>query len=261
MLSNYGQQIEKVYIVEKGGLGMDMQVALEKVGLSENEVKVYLFFVDYGVSKAGKVAKITGIQRSSCYLAINSLVHKGMVSYHLEGSVKFFQATSPHRLLEYIDERRTIVEQIVPDLGKRHKMGKKEGQVRLFKGRKGVEAVFMDIVRTGTDNDVFGDDGQFRKNMPIFCEKFVREQNRKGITTRLLSRIGRDVSYSKGSVYRLVDKDVVSPVATNIYGDKIAIIVWTDEPEAIIIENEAAAQAYKAYFEFMWKHAMPVKKK
>ncbi|MDP7115430.1 MAG: helix-turn-helix domain-containing protein [Candidatus Woesearchaeota archaeon] len=240
---------------------MDIKATLGRIGLTENEIKVYLCLVDYGLSKAGKVAKITEIQRSSCYMAINSLVHKGLVSYHLEGIVKHFQATSPHRLLEYVDEQRESIKQIVPDLGKRHKLGKKEGQVRLFKGKRGVEAVFMDIIRTGVDNDVFGDDGQLRKNMPIFCEKFVRDQNRLGITTRLLSRVGRDVSYSKGSIYRLVDKDVVSPVATNIYKDKIAIIVWTDEPEAIIIENEAAARAYKAYFEFMWKHAMPVKKK
>ena len=38
-------------------------------------------------------------------------------------------------------------------------------------------------------------------------------------------------------------------------GDKIALIIWTDEPEGIIIENEAAAKAYRSYFEFMWGHA------
>ena len=35
--------------------------------------------------------------------------------------------------------------------------------------------------------------------------------------------------------------------------------VWTDEPEAIVIENAAAAKAYKSYFDFMWKHAKKFK--
>jgi hypothetical protein len=42
-----------------------------------------------------------------------------------------------------------------------------------------------------------------------------------------------------------------SSTVTNIYGDKIAIIIWTDKPEGIIIENAAAARAYKSYFDFM----------
>ena len=37
--------------------------------------------------------------------------------------------------------------------------------------------------------------------------------------------------------------------------DKIAIVIWTDEPEGIIIENASAAKAYKSYFESMWKYA------
>jgi len=52
-----------------------------------------------------------------------------------------------------------------------------------------------------------------------------------------------------------MDKVEESPAVTNIYGDKIAIIIWTDEPEGIIIENALAAKAYKSYFDFMWKHS------
>ena len=50
-----------------------------------------------------------------------------------------------------------------------------------------------------------------------------------------------------------------SPAVTNIYGDKIAIIIWTDEPEGIIIENAAAAKAYKSYFDFMWEKSKKFK--
>ena len=42
-------------------------------------------------------------------------------------------------------------------------------------------------------------------------------------------------------------------VTTNIYSNKIAIILWTEVPEAIIIENKHAAESYKDYFEILWK--------
>ncbi|MBW3019818.1 hypothetical protein KY334_00850 [Candidatus Woesearchaeota archaeon] len=233
---------------------MDIKERLERVGLSSNEAKVYLYLVDHGLSKAGKIAKGAGIQRSSSYGAINSLVTKGLISYSNIGNVKHFQATGPDRLVEYIKEQEQLITEVLPELKKRHKANKVEGQVRMFKGTKGVKAVFKDILRTGKDNVVFGDDGLFSRNMPVFCKQFVREQNLNKMKTQVLTR-KRGVSYSKGTTYRFVDKSVKSNVAVNIYGDKIAIIIWTDTPEAVIIENKDAAQSLKSYFDFMWSHS------
>jgi len=234
---------------------MDIHKSLEKIGFSTNEIKVYLYLVDYGQSKAGRIAKGTGIQRSSAYGAINSLVYKGLIAYATVGKVKIFQATSPNRLLEYIKEQEEIIKDVVPELKKRHKFTKKTGNVRMFKGNKGVQSVLKDIVREGKEHVVFGSEGQFTKRMPIFSKQIVRDINLKKMKTRSIVRPGRKDLSSKGEKYRYVDKDIRSNVVTNVYGDKIAIIVWTDEPEAIIIENAEAAKAYLNYFEFMWKNA------
>lgn len=63
----------------------------------------------------------------------------------------------------------------------------------------------------------------------------------------MIIRKGRKENDSKTSEYRYLSSVEESPAVTNIYGDKIAIIIWTDEPEGIIIENPAAAKAYKSY--------------
>ena len=54
---------------------------------------------------------------------------------------------------------------------------------------------------------------------------------------------------------RFLPQDVPSQSVTNIYGDKVAIILWSEIPEAIIIDDKSTAETYKAYFEFMWKNA------
>ena len=84
---------------------------------------------------------------------------------------------------------------------------------------------------------------------------FVRQLNENKITVKELVREDRSNKTSNPEQTRYVPKSVVSPVVTNIYGDKIALIIWTDEPEGIIIENKAAAQAYKSYFDLMWDNA------
>ena len=234
---------------------MPIERVLENLGFSHNEIKVYLTLNDHGSTKAGKVAKLAKIDRSSCYNSLKRLIEKGLVSYVLIGKIKWFQAAGPKRLLDFVKEQEKEVQEILPELHQRHKASKIEGQVRLFKGIKGVKSIFLDIIRTGKDNFVFGSEGQFSKRMPEFALQFDRLKKERKIKTKLILREGRKELDSKTSTYKYIPTVDQSPTVTNIYSDKIALIIWTDEPEGIIIENASAAKAYKSYFDFMWKHA------
>ncbi len=234
---------------------MKPEIVLEKLGFSPNEIKVYLTLNDHGSTKAGRIAKLAKIDRSNCYNALKSLTEKGLVSYVMIGKIKWFQATGPKILLDYIKEQEEEVKSILPELHARHKATKIEGQVRLFKGTKGVKAIFLDMARSEENNYVFGSEGQFSERMPEFALQFERLKMENKIKTKLLLRQGRHELESKTSEYRYIANVSESPAVTNIYGNKIAIIIWTDEPEGIVIENSAAARAYKSYFEFMWENS------
>ncbi len=41
-------------------------------------------------------------------------------------------------------------------------------------------------------------------------------------------------------------------VSVNIYGDKVAIVLWASQPLAIVIKNEEVSEGYRNYFELMW---------
>jgi HTH-type transcriptional regulator, sugar sensing transcriptional regulator len=229
---------------------------LENLGFSPNEIKVYLTLNDHGSSKAGKVSKIAKIDRSSCYNSLKSLQEKGLVSYVLIGPIKWFQATGPKRLMDYIKEQEEDLKEILPELNARHKASKIKGQVRLFKGVKGVRSIFQDIIRGAKkENLVFGSESQLEEKMPTYQKQFVRQLKENNILVREIVREDRSTKTSNPKQTRYISKSIESPVVTNIYGDKIALIIWTDEPEGIIIENEAAAKAYRGYFKFMWENA------
>jgi HTH-type transcriptional regulator, sugar sensing transcriptional regulator len=231
---------------------------LGKIGFSPNEIKVYLTLNENGSTKAGKVSKLAKIDRSSCYNALKLLQEKGLVSYVHIGKVKWFQVTGPKRILDYVKEQEEEVKEILPELHEKHKIKKVEGQVRMFKGIKGVKSIFLDMIRTEKDNFVFGSEGQFSDRMPEFAYQFDRMKKEKGMKTELILRKGRKELDGKTSEYRYLPNVSESPAVTNIYGDKVAILIWTDEPEGIIIENKAMAKAYKSYFDFMWKHGKKV---
>ncbi|MAE13486.1 hypothetical protein CMO92_02890 [Candidatus Woesearchaeota archaeon] len=90
-------------------------------------------------------------------------------------------------------------------------------------------------------------------NLSTYLEKFRKigfsyNESKVYIT---LAKLGS----SKANVRKIPSK-TESPVVTNIYKNKIAIIIWSEIPEAILIENAQAANAYRDYFDFMWKHGM-----
>ena len=233
-----------------------IETVLENLGFSPNEIKVYLALNDQGSSKAGSVAKLAKIDRSSCYNTLKGLIEKGLVSYVSIGQVKWFQSAGPQKLLQYIKEQEEEIKEILPELDARHKATKVQGQVRLYKGLKGIRTIFQDIISSkAKENLLFGSESQLEEKMPAYQKQFVRQLKENKMSVREIVREDRATKTSNPKQTRYVLKKIKSPVATNIYGDKIALIIWTNEPEGIIIENEAAAKAYKSYFEFMWEHA------
>ncbi len=237
----------------------EIKKILNKIGLSDNETKIYFTLLELGSSKAGKLSKESQINRTTTYDALKRLLEKGLINYVVKENRKWFEASSPERLIEYLKEKEEELEKIMPVLKKIHSAPKEKHNVTLYYGYKGVKTVFMDIIREGKDNDVFGDEGQLSKRRPAFSKYFTRWQDRKKIKTRLVSGLKTPETYSKGTTYKYLPLPALSPVATNIYGNKIAIIIWTEPPEAIIIENNASAESYRNYFEFLWDSAKSIK--
>ena len=40
--------------------------------------------------------------------------------------------------------------------------------------------------------------------------------------------------------------------STNVYGDKVAIILWSDNPLGILIKQKEIADSYRNYFKPIW---------
>ena len=55
---------------------------------------------------------------------------------------------------------------------------------------------------------------------------------------------------------RFLPVEALTPTATLIYGNKIALTVWLkNEPYATLIESKELKEVYEAYFEVIWKIA------
>jgi len=228
---------------------------LKNVGMTKNEIKVYLALLKLGASKVGNISKEAETNRSYTYDALKRLLEKGLASYAIMGKRKYFRAVSPQRIKSLLKERQEDVDQILPELEGLYNYEATKSNVRLYYGLKGIKTVLLNIIGEGKPNDVFGSDHQIYERFPTFAPHFVKEIERKNIKIRHIVRRGVKVKASKTTEIRYVPKKTRSPVTTNIYGDKIAIIIWSKIPEAVIIHNRTAAESYRNYFNIMWRAA------
>ena len=236
----------------------ELRGALERFGLSSNESKVYLTLLKLGSAMAGKIAKEAMMDRTSCYDALKRLLKRGIISYALEANRKLFKSENPAKLLAYLKEKEEDIEKIMPDLSSIYKQEKEKYNVTMFKGYKGIKSVFEDILKEtkGKENLVIDSSGMFVERMPYYAPHFIKGLEKNKIRVRHIVRKGKDIHPSKTTEVRFFSKKLKeTPITTNIYDNKIAILLWTDVPEAIIIENKGAAESYRDYFEILWRQA------
>ncbi len=242
---------------------MDFEITretLKKIGLGHNESKIYLTLLKLGPCMAGKVAKESNIDRSACYDSLKALLKKGLVSYAIEANRKKYSAVNPDKLRAYLQEKQELVSEILPDLRGLFNQTEERSQVNMFNGLKGLKSVFEDILThsRGKENLVIDSSGKFEERMPFYLPHYIKSLEKNKISIRHIARKDKENTLhpSKNTQIRffpqLLGKQAIT---TNIYADRIALILWTDVPEAVIIQNKAAAEAYKSYFELLWKSA------
>jgi len=229
------------------------------LGFSDNEVKVYIALLKVGKSKAGRIAKECSLDRTSVYNSLKKLLEKGMVASILESSRQVFSPADPSKIIDFFREQEERAKMIVPELEKMKGFTREKENILNFRGFAGIKTVLNDILKScknGEEYLIMGSERQLSDKMPEFAQIFVARKDKKKLKAKILIRETlRSKVMSKYTKVRYLPSNIISPSVTNIYAGKVAIILWSEIPEAIIIDNEATAQTYKSYFEFMWANA------
>ncbi len=229
---------------------------LVPLGLTSTEAKIYVTLIDLGRAQAGIISRKTGIHRRSVYDALERLIEKGLVSYIKENDKRFYTPADPQRLSELAKQTEQGINNILPTLKSKFDEAKQKQETVFYRGVEGIKTIFEDQLVVGKDVFIMG----AAKNAPEILKYYLGHYTTKRVAKKIklhLIYAGKRTNLEPiplGEVRHLPD-EFASPVSTNIYGDKVAIIMWSAEPVAILIKNKDVAQTYQAYFELLWKLA------
>ena len=241
---------------------------LKSIGLGENEIKIYLTLLKTGATTAYELSKKTCIYRSHIYDKLERLMEKGLVTHVYQGSKKYFQATSPEKIKQCIEEKKQDLEaqeikidKIIPELLSMQKEAREDTKVEVFKGKEGLKYFLKDILKTKKEVLVTGiDDEKYEKELPIFMKQYFRDLKKSKIKERIITLKSPGIFLFKKSSaptteYKFLEENQFNPSNTFVYGTKVVRVSWGTPVTAIMIENSQTAETYRSYFEHLWKVA------
>ncbi len=233
-----------------------MREALHQAGLTENESKVFSTLLGLGPSHAGSISRKSGLHRRVVYDTIEMLIQKGLVGYILQNNVKLFQASHPQRVLELLQEKEQRIEGAMPEMLALYAKTKEKEETNFYKGKNGLKTVFEDQLESGKEILILGASPIAYDILQFYFHWFDKRRVEKKIRTRIIFNKSSDIPRLPLADIRILPEKYGSPLAVNIYGDKVAIILWSKEkPFAIVIAQKEIADGYRKYFELLWRMA------
>ncbi|MEK6937390.1 MAG: helix-turn-helix domain-containing protein [Nanoarchaeota archaeon] len=240
-----------------------MEKALEEVGFSKNESKVYLTLLNLGPSQAGAIAEKSKVYRTNVYESLQRLIEKGLVSYIFKGHQKIFQAEDPTKIMNILKEKEESFRKILPQLTLNNKLAKNKEKVTIYEGINGVKAILWDVLKDKEETNSFNEVLAFGIAKDSFWKMrtFANQYHKKRIELKLPQKHLYDenakrriaflnkMSYTEAAY---IPNTVNSPAVTQIYGDKVAFFIWSDPILSILIESKRMAEMYRRYFYILY---------
>ncbi|MBI2459027.1 MAG: hypothetical protein HYV53_00560 [Parcubacteria group bacterium] len=246
---------------------MDISV-FKKLGLTDKEIAVYFFLLEYGASSVRNLAALTNLNRGTTYDILKKLQEAGLVSFFHKDTKQQFVAEDPDKILKLLavreDELKRAEEKIkelIPELRSLQEKGGGKPVTKFYEGKAGIKFILDDILSSMKEIGA----GQYY----VYSAAGVREDiygaypdfNKKRIKNNIKART---ISLSEGGgTYGLDERKWLSaekPSEGNmtyilIYADKCAFISRDshNNPVGVIIENKMIYETEKTLFLQMWK--------
>lgn len=245
---------------------MDVKI-LENVGFTQGEIRVYLALLELGETTTGGIIKKSKITGSKVYEILDKLIEKGLASYVIREKTKYFQASSPQRLLDYINKKeeeiknqKIEIENIIPSLVSIQKSKQKVQMSQIFEGYEGLKTVFnliLESLKEGGEYYAFSLGEELQKeSLILFLQNYHQKRIKKKIKVKIIASSKERNLFKKLSKLKDLEiryyKDPI-PLGVFIFKDYVVTFTFKEKPTVFLIKSEQTAKSYKDFFINLWK--------
>ncbi len=247
---------------------------LLKIGLSENEAKVYLALLELGSATAEEIAKKADVKRPTTYVQLEGLRQMGLVTTFEKAAKKggagktFFRAEDPEYLKKIVERdkeevknQEQVLQKMMPELSRIFAFAGERPRVRFFEGMEGFKTAQDEFLKTIKSKEVFAitNMDNLLKFSPAHSEDYVPRRVQRGIHSKIIytSEQGAILKDSDQKMLReskFIDiKKFPFSCDVVIYDNNVQITALRAQPMAVIIQDKDMADSIKALFDLLWQ--------
>lgn len=236
-----------------------LEQTLIQLGFGEDERSVYRVLLEFGPQSITEAARKAGIYRPDVYAAIERLYAKQLVSIVPEGKRKVYVAAPPRRLKTLLAEILQEFDDALPSIEESVRYVPDKPVLHVLEGKKGVSAVFSDLVDTLGKGETFyriTSERNLAKTNAYLPHDYRERRDKKQLERFVLMRadIGKQkkTHMERATKYLPDEADLKSDVIELIYAHKVAIIDLNTET-SLILESPALADFHKKIFQLLYR--------
>ena len=237
---------------------------LEKLNLTGREADVYVELLELGETTVEQISRKSKIKRTTVYDVIESLKEKGLIGTTKRKKRTLYYAEDPRILENQLEEKKTVLEGILPQLLSIASLIDKKPSMKYFEGAEGIKNVYQDTLNY-PDQEIlmwgatdvfkyFDEDYMWNYYLKKRLEKkiWMRAIGRSAdITKKIQSQDKAQLRQTR--LYDSTDLQLAFEVEINLYGKKKIGIMSFKEQLGLIIESEKIYTTLKSIFELNWK--------
>lgn len=238
---------------------------LINLGLSEEEIVVYLSTLEHGSATALELARNTGIPRTTVYLLIDSLLEKKLVSLSADAKKKQYVPASPEELIhlaqvkkEQMQETLHSLRDELPQLHALYRLYHNQPKIQYYKGKNEIIKLFEESLKQERIYMYFLSKEYTSYFGPYL--KTYRDELKRAMcyTKEILSETVDNLEYQKhentvrNQIVLLPQSGVIN-IDSIIYGEKIVTITYKDgSPHATVICDKDIQYFEVVKFNALW---------
>lgn len=251
---------------------MNMDI-LEGLGFTQGEIRVYLALLEIGNTTTGPIIIKSKVARSKVYEILIRLEEKGLVTESIKDNTRYFQATSPDRIINYIRRKERLLKdkekefmKLLPDLIQKQRKVTGSQEVKIYVGYEGQKTFYKEALSKLNKGDDYlvitmGNEQWENKSYSTLIKNIHQKRLEKKLHVKVLfnslrgSFKQRSDFKDKPPLFEMRDMPMNLPNSLIIFKDTVSITSWGETIRNFVIICQDVSDQYKKFFYEMWKRA------
>lgn len=245
--------------------------ALERLGLTKGEIKVYLALNKLGETSVGKIVEESKVTKSKIYDILNKLIEKGLAGYSVKSGTKYFMSNDPKMLLDYakrkekeLEETKSEINSVLPSLISERNTFSQQRVGEIYEGLNGVKAIREELMMTFKAGDillVLGAPKVANEKWEGWFLDFHKRRIARKVGMRIIynndaREFGKVRTRMKITEVKYMPNNLSSPNWIDIFPEAVLFVMLVDKnPIAFLIRDKSLSDSFRSYFNLMWKLA------